>query len=119
MRPIQTPDQIRGLRKNGRRLPNLPLRLRQPRLRGLPRRHLLRAVPDDVRKQGPWQGQHRGELADLNTEYLIDIEVQGYALVRCDAAVTVGAVFREGSGSTAILEVCAAFRKVTMRGRQS
>jgi hypothetical protein len=43
-------------------------------------------VPDDVRKQGPWQGQHRGELANLNTQYLIDIEEQGYALVRCEAA---------------------------------
>jgi hypothetical protein len=44
-------------------------------------------VPDDVRKQGPWQGQHRGEVANLNTQYLIDIEEQGYALVRCEAAV--------------------------------
>ena len=31
-------------------------------------------VPDNVRKQGPWQGQHRGEMANLNTQYLIDIE---------------------------------------------
>ena len=44
-------------------------------------------VPDVVRKQGPWQGQHRGELANLNTQYLIDIEERGYALVRCEAAV--------------------------------
>ena len=43
-------------------------------------------VPDDVRKQGPWQGQHSGELANLNTQYLIDIEEQGYTLVRCEAA---------------------------------
>ena len=45
------------------------------------------SVPDNVRKQGPWQGQHRGEMANLNTQYLIDIEAQGYALVRCEAAV--------------------------------
>jgi hypothetical protein len=36
---------------------------------------------------GAWQVQHRGELADLNTQYLSDIEVQGYALVRCELAV--------------------------------
>jgi hypothetical protein len=29
-------------------------------------------VPDDVRKQGPWQGQHRGELANLATQYSLD-----------------------------------------------
>jgi hypothetical protein len=44
-------------------------------------------VPVDARKQGPWQGQHRGELVNLNTEYLLDIEEQGYALVRCELAV--------------------------------
>jgi hypothetical protein len=44
-------------------------------------------VPDDVRKQGPWQGQHRGEMANLATQYLLDIEEQGYALVPCEAAV--------------------------------
>ena len=27
-------------------------------------------VPEDVRKQGPWQGQHRGEMANLTTQYL-------------------------------------------------
>jgi hypothetical protein len=45
------------------------------------------SVPADVRKRGPWQGQHRGELANLNTQYLIDIEQQGYALVPCELAV--------------------------------
>ena len=45
------------------------------------------AIPDDVRKQSPWQGQHRGELANFNTQYLRDIEEQGYALVICEAAV--------------------------------
>jgi hypothetical protein len=39
------------------------------------------------RRQGPWQGQHRGELANLNTQYLLDIEEQGYSLVRCELAV--------------------------------
>jgi hypothetical protein len=28
---------------------------------------------------------HRGELADLNTSYLRDIEEQGYSLVRCES----------------------------------
>jgi hypothetical protein len=44
-------------------------------------------VPDDVRKRGPWQGQHRGEMANFATQYLLDIEEQGYAVVRCEAAV--------------------------------
>ena len=44
-------------------------------------------VPDDVRKLGPWQGQHTGEMANLATQYLLDIEEQGYALARCEAAV--------------------------------
>jgi hypothetical protein len=30
---------------------------------------------------------HRGELANLNTQYLLDIEEQGYSLVRCELAV--------------------------------
>jgi len=30
---------------------------------------------------------HRGELANLNTQYLLDIEEQGYSLVRCEVAV--------------------------------
>ena len=38
-------------------------------------------------KRGPWQGQHRGELANLNTQYLLDIEEQGHALVTCEEAV--------------------------------
>jgi len=44
-------------------------------------------LPEGVRHRGPWQGQQRGELANLNTQYLIDIEEQGYALVRCEFAV--------------------------------
>ena len=39
------------------------------------------SIPDHVRHKGPWQGQHRGELANLATPYLIDIEEQGYSLV--------------------------------------
>ncbi len=35
----------------------------------------------------PSKGMHRGELANLNTQYLLDIEEQGYSLVRCDLAV--------------------------------
>ena len=31
--------------------------------------------------------RHRGEMANLATQYLLDIEQQGYALVRCEAAV--------------------------------
>jgi hypothetical protein len=45
------------------------------------------SVPEHVRQQGPWQSQHRGELANLNTQYLLDIEEQGYSLVRCELAV--------------------------------
>jgi hypothetical protein len=45
------------------------------------------AVPHDVRRRGPWQVQHRGELANLNTQYLSDIEEHGYALVRCEVGV--------------------------------
>ena len=45
------------------------------------------SLPDHVRQRGPWQGQHRGELANLNTHYLLDIEEQGYALVRCEVGV--------------------------------
>ena len=45
------------------------------------------SLPEQVRHRGPWQGQHRGELANLNTSYLLDIEEQGYALVRCEVGV--------------------------------
>jgi hypothetical protein len=43
------------------------------------------SVPDHVSRQGPWQGMHRGELANLNTQYRFDIEEQGYSLVRCES----------------------------------
>jgi hypothetical protein len=45
------------------------------------------SVPDHVSDRGPWQVQHRGELATFNTQYLLDIEEQGYSLVRCELAV--------------------------------
>ena len=52
-----------------------------------PERRHYQLVPEDVCKQGPWQGQHRGEIANLTTQYLLDVEEQGYVLVRCEAAV--------------------------------
>jgi hypothetical protein len=45
------------------------------------------SVPEHVRHRGPWQVQHRREVANLNTKYLLDFEEQGYALVRCELAV--------------------------------
>ena len=44
-------------------------------------------VPDDVRKQGPWQGMHRGEIERLKPEYRLALARDGYMLVRCEAAV--------------------------------
>jgi hypothetical protein len=44
-------------------------------------------LPDHVRHRGPWQGQQRGELANLSMPYLLDITEQGYALVKCEEAV--------------------------------
>jgi hypothetical protein len=44
-------------------------------------------VPDDVRKQGPWQGQRRGEVECLKPEYRLALARDGYTLVRCEAAV--------------------------------
>jgi hypothetical protein len=46
-----------------------------------------KVVPEDVRKQGPWQGQHRGEVERLKSEYRLALARDGYALVRCEAAV--------------------------------
>ena len=45
------------------------------------------SVPDHMRHRGPWQGQHRGELKNLAMPYLLDIEEQGYALVKSDVGV--------------------------------
>ena len=44
-------------------------------------------VPEEVRKQGPWQGQHRGEVECLKPEYRLALARDGYMLVRCDDAV--------------------------------
>ena len=44
-------------------------------------------VPDDVRKQGPWQGQHRGEVECLKPEFRLALVRDGNMLVRCELAV--------------------------------
>ena len=44
-------------------------------------------VPEEVRKQGPWQGQHRGEVEKLKPEYRLALARDGYALVTCELAV--------------------------------
>ena len=45
------------------------------------------AVPSDVRKQGPWQGMHRGEFDKLKPKCRLALAQDGYALVRCEHAV--------------------------------
>ncbi len=32
-------------------------------------------LPDHARHRGPWQGMHRGEIANLNPKYWLDIEL--------------------------------------------
>ena len=44
-------------------------------------------VPADVRKQGPWQGQHRGDVDKLRPQHGLALAREGYVLVRCEAAV--------------------------------
>jgi hypothetical protein len=44
-------------------------------------------VPEEVRKQGPWQGQHRGAVEKLKPEYRLALARDGYALVKCELAV--------------------------------
>ena len=44
-------------------------------------------VPSEVRRLGPWQGQHRGEIERLKPEYRLALAKDGYALVTCEAAV--------------------------------
>jgi hypothetical protein len=44
-------------------------------------------VPEEVQKQGPWQGQHRGVVENLKPEYRRALACDGYMLVRCEAAV--------------------------------
>ena len=45
------------------------------------------AVPPDVRKRGPWQGQNRGEIEALKPEYRLALVRDGSMLVKCEAAV--------------------------------
>ena len=45
------------------------------------------AVPDVIRKSGPWQGQHLGDVGELNPEYRRALARDGYALVKCEGAV--------------------------------
>jgi hypothetical protein len=42
---------------------------------------------EEVRKRGPWQVMKRGEIENLNPEYRLALERDGYALVRCEWAV--------------------------------
>ena len=42
-------------------------------------------VPEKVRKQGPWQGMHRGEIDLLKP--CLALARDGYALVKCEGAV--------------------------------
>jgi hypothetical protein len=44
-------------------------------------------VPEDVRKQGPWQGMQRGAVEKLKPEYRRAFARDGYALVTCESAV--------------------------------
>ena len=44
-------------------------------------------VPPDVRKQGPWQGQHLGAVEAFKPETHLALARDGYTLVRCELAV--------------------------------
>ena len=44
-------------------------------------------VPEEVRKQGPWQGMRRGEIELLKAEYRLALARHGYALMKCELAV--------------------------------
>jgi hypothetical protein len=44
-------------------------------------------VPEEVRKQGPWQGMQRGEIERLKPEYRLALARDRYALVKCGLAV--------------------------------
>jgi hypothetical protein len=44
-------------------------------------------VPQVVRKEGPWQDQHRGDVSRLKPEYRLALARDGYALVKCELAV--------------------------------
>jgi hypothetical protein len=44
-------------------------------------------VPEEIRKQGPWQGMQRGEIEKLKPEYCLALARDGYTLVKCELAV--------------------------------
>ena len=65
-------------------LPNLPLRLRRARVRAC--YDGSSTVPEDVRKQRPWQGDRR-DVEALKPEYRLALDRDGYVLVKCEHAV--------------------------------
>ena len=44
-------------------------------------------LPLDVRRRGPWQGMCRGQVANLRPDLWLDLEEQGYVLVRTELAI--------------------------------
>jgi len=48
---------------------------------------LYELVPEEVRKQGPWQGMRRGEVERRKPLYRLALARYGYALVKCELAV--------------------------------
>lgn len=44
-------------------------------------------IPQDIRRQGPWQGMQRGEVGKLKPELRLALARDGYALVKCEGAV--------------------------------
>ncbi len=44
-------------------------------------------VPEEVRKQGPWQGGRQGEIERLKPEYRLALARDSYVLVKCELAV--------------------------------
>ena len=44
-------------------------------------------LPDRIRHQGPWQVMGRGDVTNLKSEYRVALARDGYALVKCEAAV--------------------------------
>jgi hypothetical protein len=46
-----------------------------------------KAVPGEVRRLGPWQGNRSGNVAALMAEHRLALARDGYALVRCELAV--------------------------------
>jgi hypothetical protein len=44
-------------------------------------------VPGDVRRRGSWQGMQRGNIEDLKPEFWLDLQEQGFVLMRTELAV--------------------------------